>query len=74
MRINRSKPIIFGRREFSGSVSNKPFEVVSPLKKIRNEITETTFGDYVVRVQDAKEGQHNKYRVHISDINDANAK
>ena len=74
MRINRSKSIIFGRRVFSGSISNKPFEVVSPLKKIRNEITETTFGDYVVRVQDAKEGQHNKYRVHISDVNDANAK
>jgi len=64
MRINNSKPVVFGQQQFTGFISDKHFEVVSPLTEI--EVIQPIFRDHIVRVQVAKGDQHINYDVHIS--------
>ncbi|MQG20467.1 MAG: biotin-dependent carboxyltransferase [SAR202 cluster bacterium] len=68
IRISDSKPIMFGRREFSGFVSGKPFRALSPIKEIESSVTAPILSDHTVKVRAAEGGLPTDFTVHTRTI------
>lgn len=68
IRIIDSKSIMFGRRESIGFVSDKPFQVLSPIKEIGSDVTEPILSDHTVKVHSAEAGLPTNFTVHTRTI------